>query len=333
MSLVVQDPLSNRAAVLARDEFWLLEFLDLRTVQTGTRDELVAAAHAFCSLPEPAVESTLHRLWNIVFVDENTGSMLDRSLETWERYDCKLAFEFVAQSLDESDRPRCADLRKVCVGSTPAGRMTLPAPAEFPRAALSSVLYNRRTCREFNGNSIPLPVLSSLLYHGLACVPEEVAVRPVLHHLIVLRAEPLAPGSYAYTPASHDLTALRLGGTAELESDLVQMLIGQAYVQGCAFALLLSMDIGALFAEDPRPSALRRCLIRTGVLAQRLILFGVAHGLQTFLSAAIHDRNACGISCNHIGEWYAPMHCLAFGYSGPDQAAVTLDKRSDPVFH
>jgi Nitroreductase family len=325
LSFAVRDPLSNRAAIIDKDEFWLLDFLNRMTGQSRTSDQMAAAAESFCSLPLPASKATLRRVWNIIFINEATGSTLVDEIAVWERFDCKLAFEFLAQSLDEGEHLHCASHRASqranrpasCEPFTSAGEIPLPIPAELPVAPLNSILYGRRTCRVFNGRSIEPPVLSSLLYRALECASDEGVSGSVLYHVIALRAGSLAPGVYKYTPRSHSIALLRSCGAEELESDLAKMLIGQPYVQKCAFALLLWTDTRTLFADNPRPSALRRCLIYAGLMAQRLVLLASAHGLQTFLSAAIADENARRISGDRNGDWHAPMHCLAFGYSGP----------------
>lgn len=320
MSFTARDPLSNQTSALVPDEFWLAGWLNDVSEEEFTTEEMVASAAAFSGLPRPVVEATLARLRDLLFVDSQKSGTIDRGLEPWERLDCKLAFEFLAQSLDERARSgdgQWTDPKKDC--ANPPAFQPLPAPAQFPPAPLAGVLYGRRTCRKFNGRLVEPPVLSSLLYRGLACLPPQAALSAALYHLIVLRAGTLEPGVYVYDPASHGTHEIRRNQASDLESALARMLIGQRYVEGCAFALLLSVDTRALFTQDPRPSALRRWMTGAGIVAQRLIAFGGAHGLRSFLSAAIAERHATPITGCQTGGWRVPMHCLAFGYSDDRQ--------------
>lgn len=316
MSFTARDPLSNNTSALDRGEFWLPGWLNEVSGAELTTEEMAASATASSGLARPVAEATLVRLRDILFVDSPKSRMIGRGLEPWEGFDCKLAFEFLAQSLDERARSSDADWTDLPKDrANPPAFRPLPAPAELPPMPLAEVLYARRTCRNFNGLPVELPILSSLLYRGLACLPPPVALSAVLYHLIVLRAGALGPGVYVYDPASHGTNEVRRSGIPELESDLARMLIGQRYVEGCACALLLSVDTRALFTLDPRPSALRRWMAGAGIVAQRLITLGGAHGLRSFLSAAIAERHAVPITGRQTGGWHVPMHCLAFGYS------------------
>ena len=314
LRFTLEDALSNCARPLDAEDFWVLNFAKSIGEAAQTRSQLLAEAVRFALLPEQEVERTLAPLWDVLFVAEDSGSQVDRAVGVWEHFDCKLALEFYAQSLDEGHQKHSPD-RSVSSSGFPEADIPLPAPVSFPHTSLANVLYRRRTCRNFNGRSVPLDLLSSVLHRGIARASAHFPPFAVQYHLIVLRAGGLASGSYIYDAARHAVAALRQRESTDLEQDLVQMLIGQKYVKGCAAALLLWLDTASLVIGDPGPAAFRKWLIATGALAQRLIVLGCALGLETFLSAAIHDAYARHITCNRLKDRYVPMHCVAFGYA------------------
>ncbi len=316
LAFCAYDPLSNRSLRLAPDELWLPGFLDGALDRGWTQAELAeAAARA------GGGAAALERLWPLAFVAERDDEpQRAAALRPWEDYGCKLALEAYAASLaapDEAGPEPFAPHEPAADAGAPAADddapalRALPLPRALPATPLDALLARRRTVRAFGGRALALDDLAFVLGHGLGSALGAPPAHLVCH-LIVLRADGIAPGVYEYRPGAHALRPVRAGAAAALEAELIGLLAGQRYAAGSAVAVLLAGDLDRVVAERRHPAALRTWLIGLGALAQRLILLGQACGADSFLSAAIDEARARALTGS--GPGVVPFHQVAFGY-------------------
>jgi hypothetical protein len=287
-----------------------LQFLNELGSQSRTKDECITETRRLVSLPDDAIESTLGRLWSIIFVPEDAGEELGHAIDVWERLECKLAFECFAQSANASIRTTTAQHR--FAKPHPTGlQVPLPPPAAHAEISFSKIIYQRRTCRDFDARPVALAALSSILFQGVTATPAEIMLPEFSWYIVAIRVEELRSGVYAYLPGAHTLRSIRYATCQELENELIKMQIGQPYARGSAFAVMLSASLETLFGGGP--SAFRKWLICAGAAMQGLILSGVAQGLQAFPSAAIIDEQVGSMVNGEMGALNVPTHCIVLG--------------------
>jgi hypothetical protein len=306
LALMAHDPTSGRDCLLSREDMWILEFLSAGQGRTWSETSIRQEAIERYSAVDSSVESMLSRVGPVVLIPErNYPAHLDAAVGLWERHGWKLALEYFVESMRDLGQGTVPSPKTEC--QPDRGEIALPTAAPRPPVSIESVLHRRRTCRDFNGRPLALKTLSGMLAHAFSGVP---ATGDLVCYLTALRVEGVPPGVYRYQAGVHRLHCVRQAQTKNLESELIEMLIGQSYVAGCAAACLLSGP------RTLRPgSALRHWLIRAGALAQRLILLGHSCEVESFLSAAIRENVARGLTADEFGGSLVPVHLVAFGYS------------------
>ena len=93
--------------------------------------------------------------------------------------------------------------------------IALPAPRAEAGRSLGETIARRGSTREFSGEPIGAPALSSALYHATRGFPADVPAGLVDCYLTIHAVDGIEPGAYAYDPAAHRLVRLRAGDVRE----------------------------------------------------------------------------------------------------------------------
>lgn len=186
--------------------------------------------------------------------------------------------------------------------------VALPDPLPLPERPLHEVLLERRTCREFAGETVETEALSSLLHHTsepVRCAREsgtdavgteffEMAAFPVGLYPVVVRSESLARGVYRYDPAEHGLRLRRSldGSPAAIDDRLQAVTVNQPWVRDAGVVLLVTADLAAVRRRYRDPAAFRYlCTLLSGH-AHRLLVTATAYGFDVFQAAALEESRA-----------------------------------------
>ena len=192
-------------------------------------------------------------------------------------------------------------------------RIQLLQELKYGALSVEKAIANRRSQRDFSGETMSLAELSHLLYyssgitdkrHGLRAAPSAGATYPIEVYAIVNNVEGLTKGIYHYLIASHELELTREGDFRNEMSRaaLQEMMVRQANV---IFAL---------------SAVLQRTQRHYRERAQRYIFFEAGHIAQnTYLVATSLGLGACAIGAFHDDEFNRVI-----GLDGKDESALYL---------
>ena len=172
--------------------------------------------------------------------------------------------------------------------------MKLPEPVSDGKRSLEGALNERRSVRDYTGESLSLAELAQLLWaaqgvtsaDGLRTAPSAGALHPLETYVAAGRVDDLARGLYKYEPTGHALT-LVAGG--DERTGLAAAALGQTCVETAAAVIALAAVYGrttAKYGERGR----RYVHMEAGHAAQNVCLQAVAAGLGAVVVGAFEDR-------------------------------------------
>ena len=175
-------------------------------------------------------------------------------------------------------------------------------PRHSPRAGeFLRVLLARKTHREFSAESLPLVLVSQLLFYTWGVMgylstpfgrlvhktsPSGGARHPVEVYLAALNVSGLPPGLYHYNTRSHSLERLHRG---QMQDKAVQYCAGNASVKGTAALFLMTAVFPRSMWKYRFARAYRVVLLDAGHLCQTFCLTATWLGLAPFCTAALND--------------------------------------------
>ena len=176
-------------------------------------------------------------------------------------------------------------------------RIHLTEELAYNGLTVEKAIANRRSQRDFRGETISLAELSHLLYYssgvtdkrqGLRAAPSAGATYPIEVCAVVNNVEGLAKGIYHYLIASHELELVREG---DFRNEMSRAALGERMFKQANIIFALS----AIF---------QRTQLRYRERAQRYILFEAGHIAQnTYLLATSMKLGACAIGAFHDDEF------------------------------
>ena len=174
--------------------------------------------------------------------------------------------------------------------------------------SLKKALWNRTTSRNFNKKSVPLEIVSNILFttfgkihgdshktklaeRGILTVgyrrssPSAGCLQATEAYLVALNVNNLDRGVYHYRSHQHILTKLEDG----IGSDLSQILCHQSFALDASFLIVMSSRFDKLWWKYPHSRAYRSALMDVGHLSQTFNLVATAHKLNTWLTGYFID--------------------------------------------
>ena len=176
----------------------------------------------------------------------------------------------------------------------------LPAPELKDSESLVGCIEDRRSVREYTKASLPIGVLSQLLWaaQGVTgpdqkrATPSAGGLYPLHLQIVVQRVSKLEPGTYEYTADSH---SLKLVGDRVPEEVMHELGIGdQPWLKEAAIVIGVAAKLGdaARHFECQPPQGergARYVYMETGALAQNVHLQSTAIGIGCVLVAGFDD--------------------------------------------
>lgn len=196
----------------------------------------------------------------------------------------------------------------------------IPLPRSFDglsvRKDLVTLIWDRRSCREYGRRELDLTQLSFLLwatqgikglrghsYATVRTVPGAGARHEFETYLLVRNVAGLAPGAYHYLPMEHQLEFLR--PVDRLEDTITETLCGQDWAAGANVVFYWSMNP-------------YRIEWRFGIYAHRLALLNAGHVCQNlYLACTGLGLGACAVATFSHDEC-----CRVFGLDGEEEYVV-----------
>jgi len=186
----------------------------------------------------------------------------------------------------------------------PMDRITLghPSLVELQDLSLARTLISRSTSRSFDGRSVSIDQISTLLYLTLGYLKERSISCEALRarrsspsggglnacegYLYVRSVTGLEAGIYAYHPGEHALSLIR----PLPDEPLGHLLCGQHFINSLPFGLFITSRFDRLWWKYEHSRAYRMAFVETGHVSQSFLMVATALGLDTWLTGALSDR-------------------------------------------
>jgi SagB-type dehydrogenase family enzyme len=192
-------------------------------------------------------------------------------------------------------------------------RIHLAEEVAYNGLPVEKAIANRRSQRDFTGETMSLAELSHLLHYssgvtdkrqGLRAAPSAGATYPIEVYAIANKVEGLAKGTYHYLISSHELELLREG---DFRNEMSQAALQERMLKQANVIVVLS----AVFQRTQQ---------RYRERAQRYICFEAGHIAQnTYLVATSLGLGACA-----IGAFYDDEFNRLLGLNGKDESVLYL---------
>lgn len=206
------------------------------------------------------------------------------------------------------------------VPAVPLGEPPVPGSR-----SVGALLAGRRSGRAYVPQPTPLPLLSGLLWHGLADIRvrrERTSPDQPLSYLdsfgsawdcyvTAYGVDSLPEGAYRYDLTRHQLLSVRPGNHREAMSDILQ---GMRSPATAAWTIGLVADLPRYQWRYRHEHALRRLWFEAGLIGQELIVLGASYGLSTLVTPAQKDRPY--LSLHQLDDRrYTAVYTLTMGMS------------------
>lgn len=224
-------------------------------------------------------------------------------------------------------------------------QVALPDPnlSKMENMSLWKSLKQRKTSRCFNGQSVTLEELSTLLFASFGLIhgswdelaskgfeeigyrrssPSGGAVHPVEAYVFVFNVEGIVPGVYHYNVKGHFLTRL---STQISHDELQQSLCGQFFVQGISAGIFLVGNFDKVWRKYGHSRSYRDVFLDAGHLSQTFLLSATSLGLRTWVSAWFRDSDISKI-LDISGYEHAPLFFLGLGHGENKAIPDRLEK-------
>ena len=205
-------------------------------------------------------------------------------------------------------------------GLTPAARevemaIKLPEPDHHGEVSVEEALLERRSIRDYTGESLTMGEVSQLLWasqgitdsRGLRTAPSAGALYPLEVYVVVGDVVNLSKGVYRYDPVEHALIKV-LDGDARKE--LAGAALGQEYVEKGAIDVVFT----AVYERTTKKygdRGIRYVHMEVGHAAQNLYLQAAALGLGTVTIGAFYDGDIRKVLNLPPGE--SPLYIMPVG--------------------
>lgn len=187
----------------------------------------------------------------------------------------------------------------------------LPSPTleALDQVSLLTTLKNRKTCRNFSGQSMTLEDLSTLLFASFGLIhgdswsesscnslkiigmrkssPASGGLHAEETYVAAYRVSDLAPGIYHYRPQDHKLTLISLGN---FEEKIIATNYKQFYSRGLSCGFYLTSRLDKIWWKYKHSRALKPTLLDLGHVSQTFLLTATALNLQTWITAAFEEK-------------------------------------------
>jgi SagB-type dehydrogenase family enzyme len=181
------------------------------------------------------------------------------------------------------------------VRSSDAHAEAVGLPRVYPDAGcLETVLYERRSVREFSKEKLSLEQIAKLLFagqgvnrpKGYRTVPSAGALFPLELFLVAGSVQDLEPGVYRYRPLEHDLVRTTPG---DRRGEVAEACLGQRWMATAPAQIVIS----AVYERVTRrygQRGIQYVHMESGAASQSISLEAASLGLGTTLVGAFQDQ-------------------------------------------
>ncbi|MFE1773792.1 SagB/ThcOx family dehydrogenase [Streptomyces sp. NPDC059008] len=241
--------------------------------------------------------------------------------------DSESTYELTPHDTDHLPAP--AHMPPLFTGYPDAVRLPLPRRPADLRAPYETVLYARRTHRDFSGDPVPVETLAALLStvfgpvdfidsgHGplyRRTSPSGGSRQELDAYVGALDVTGVTPGWYHYNSLQHSLELLGEGFTRD---EAVHLCAGQEWAGQAAFLVVLAARLERMSVKYRTPRCYRVCLLNAGHLGQTFALTATALGLGPAQTGAFNDT-AVAERCTLDNTGHTPLYVVAAGHPHPD---------------
>lgn len=193
--------------------------------------------------------------------------------------------------------------------------VSLPGPRFTGDISLEETLQERRSIREYSGESLTLDELSQVLWaaqgitneYGNRTAPSAGGLYPLEMYVVAGDVKELEPGIYRYLPSGHELVLVVAG---DRRTELCKAALDQSWVRDGAVTLVMSA-IYERTTERYGERGIRYVHMEAGHAGQNICLQATALGLGTVTIGAFHDEEIASLLA--IAENETPLYVLPIG--------------------
>lgn len=194
-------------------------------------------------------------------------------------------------------------------------KITLPEPKYDSETSIEEAILNRRSIRDYTGQSLTLQDVSQLLWavqgitgpNGFRAAPSAGATYPLEIYIMVGDVEGIAGGIYRYEPQQHELVKV-------LDGEHGEALAGAALNQQFIAEAPLNIVITAIYERTTNrygERGIRYVHMEAGHAAQNVYLQAVALNLGTVVIGAFNDEQVANILALPGNE--VPLYIMPVG--------------------
>ena len=171
----------------------------------------------------------------------------------------------------------------------------LPEPRYDSAVSLEQSLVERRSIRNYSGESLTLNEVSQLLWaaqgitnaSGHRTAPSAGGLYPLEIYIVVGNVEDLPPGIYHYLPEGHELELIAEG---DVRDELADAALSQSAVRDGAMAIVITAIYERTTGKYGE-RGIRYVHIELGHATQNICLQAAAMGLGVVTIGAFHDED------------------------------------------
>jgi SagB-type dehydrogenase family enzyme len=184
----------------------------------------------------------------------------------------------------------------------PSSRKFSLPPTSGHKTPIFRTMLQRRTTREFSGESITLNQLSTIAFYTWGKVstyktrefgpllhkasPSAGARHPIEAYAVINKVDNIPPGIYHYSVKDHSLELLKPG---DFRDKCIEFAAGQRWVRNASAFFIMTAAVSRTAWKYRTPRVYRALLLDAGHLSQSFLLASTALGLGTFCIGIISD--------------------------------------------
>lgn len=271
--------------------------------------------------------------FGIIIEKNSSDHILEKNFKSgWEWGDLSAAFHFSLNNREylPVDKNTSIQQSKIENGQPPPPAFLRNNDKEIeivlqrPSSNLIDIMRNRRSVRNVGPTPIPLPILSQVLYAGMAITgfthngvcelplkmtPSGGARNPYEAYVLARKVDGLSPGVYHYSAVDHALGRI----TDHLPENFSELIGGQDWADQMPCVIFLCAFMERTMWKYCDSNSYRVILVEAGHIGQNMMLAGTEHGFTICPTAAISHTRVSELLELDDPVRHTPVYCLAMG--------------------
>ena len=222
---------------------------------------------------------------------------------------------FIASGCQSNNGAEVSPMNNEETSPEPSITISLPEPRYDSAVSIEQSLLERRSIRNYSGESLTLDEVSQLLWaaqgitntSGHRTAPSAGGLYPLEIYLVTGDVEDLPPGIYHYLPVDHELELIAEG---DVRDELADAALSQSWVRDGAVAIVITAIYERTTGKYGE-RGIRYVHIEVGHATQNICLQAAAMGLGVVTIGAFHDEDVAELLGRPADE--NPLYIIPVG--------------------